>query len=319
MVTNKVLIIGSGLVGVFCGSALHKCGTEVVIADINPSKEYIIRYGGDFSIESVDVLDRIAIDKIVAQIKPDVIVFAAGFSYKSTLANPNAMLQFCKDGTRNVVESAVRYGVEKLIYLSSFAVYGASAFDKKSFFISEITRLAPESLYAQHKLLAEKQLMSNCYSGLAIIPLRVCGIYGPIRSNKGSKSATLMEKTLLACLDNSEIEVELDHEGDEYIYIKDLADCIKRIVSTPSDAKGSFVLNVGSGYIVGPGEFQSIINTMFPRNKIRFKFAGHERIRLPLDCSRAKLDFGFSPKFNLTTGIIDYVEELSKGMLQLHS
>jgi nucleoside-diphosphate-sugar epimerase len=80
------------------------------------------------------------------------------------------------DGTTALFDSAKRAGVERCVFLSSRAVYGAQP---PGAALTEDTLPAPDTLYGMMKLEAERELAALSCDRFRGISLRVTGVYGP--------------------------------------------------------------------------------------------------------------------------------------------
>jgi nucleoside-diphosphate-sugar epimerase len=80
-------------------------------------------------------------------------------------------------GTRNLVDAAVRAGVKRLIHISTIALYG----DRVTGTITEQTAPHPKKGwdYAESKYQAEQIVLEGAAKGLQVVVLRVAVVYGP--------------------------------------------------------------------------------------------------------------------------------------------
>ena len=81
------------------------------------------------------------------------------------------------EGSVNLLEMARRFGVPRVVFGSSFSVYGTCAAEQ---IVSEKDRAAPEDLYGAAKLYVEQlgEAYRQCH-GLEFVSLRIGRVVGP--------------------------------------------------------------------------------------------------------------------------------------------
>src|SRR5262249_33589197 len=80
-------------------------------------------------------------------------------------------------GTKNLVDAALRAGVKRFVHISTIALYG----DQVTGTITEETPARPKKGwdYAESKLAAEQVVLEAAAKGLPAVVLRVAVVYGP--------------------------------------------------------------------------------------------------------------------------------------------
>lgn len=117
---SKVLITGgAGFLGLHTAHYFADKGWDVILEDIAPYDEAEYKPGTVFI--NHDVRDRLGMDRLLAEHKPDVIVHAAA---ALPLWKPVDIYSTNVDGTRNVLEAAVQAGTRRVVFISSTSVYG---------------------------------------------------------------------------------------------------------------------------------------------------------------------------------------------------
>lgn len=171
---KKALVTGgAGFIGSHIAGELLKKGLETIVLDnfYMGNKENVP--AGAVLIEA-DCLDREALNKAFSGV--DVVFHeAARVSIRHSVNDifPDAEVNIM--GTINVVESAIRNKVKKLIYASSMAIYG----DARYLPIDEAHPLEPESPYGISKLTGEKYCLQMAkLFGFEAFALRYFNTYG---------------------------------------------------------------------------------------------------------------------------------------------
>lgn len=199
-----------------------------------------------------DIRDRKAVEQAVEG--ADIVIhlvsnFRKGGSDKKEAYSVNV------DGTTNVLDASLRYGVKRLIHCSTIGVHG----NVESIPADEKSPFSPGDLYQETKLIAEKRVW-ECYqkTGLPMTVIRPISMYGPddlrmlklFRAIKRGlffmvgNGETLFQpayiddvvRGFLLCLENEKAIGEVFIiGGEEYIPLKDLVALIagELEVSTP--------------------------------------------------------------------------------------
>lgn len=125
-------------------------GSEVVGIDRLPDVE-----SPGYAPKTLDIRDAIALEKAVAEFKPDAIfhcaaVLAHDRQHRADLWSTNV------DGTANVAQAAIHAGVKALVFISSNCLWSTS-WDRP---VTEVDVPAPIEIYGRSKLAAEEHLQS---------------------------------------------------------------------------------------------------------------------------------------------------------------
>lgn len=186
----KVLVTGgAGFIGSATTKALIDRGDEVVMIDnfndyYNPQLKrdrlsiFLKDYAGKFTLYEGDIRDKAFLDDMFAKEAIDkVIHLAAMAGVRNSLLNPSLYVDVNIQGTVNIFDMAVKYGIKNCIYASSSSVYGGN--EKMPFSESDPVD-KPVSPYAATKKATE--LMANVYHhihNLNVTGLRFFTVYGP--------------------------------------------------------------------------------------------------------------------------------------------
>lgn len=221
----KILITGgAGFVGFHTCQELLKQGHEVVVID-NLSSGSIVNmqditddnltfYYGDVTVpgELTRVLQ--GIDSIIH--------LAAKVSVRESIENPTLTSYVNVQGFINVLDKARMYGIKRVVYASSAAIYGDTY---QGFCLDEPQcKYTPISPYGLDKSVNEQyaQLFSKLY-GLQTIGLRYFNIYGP-RQDPSSQYAGVIGKFISKALKGEPLTIFGD--GDQmrnFVYVGDIA------------------------------------------------------------------------------------------------
>src|SRR5262249_6737713 len=150
--------LGAGQVGTFAARALAEEGATVVAADLDPAPGYFARFGPAEQAELVtaDIRDTEAVRTIVEDPAVDTVVRCAGLVREACARDPQKAWEVNVDGAEHIAQTSLRTGVGRLVYLSSFAVYGQPGGAR----VPESAPLCPRSEYGRTKVAAEARLVT---------------------------------------------------------------------------------------------------------------------------------------------------------------
>ncbi len=167
---------------------------------------------------------------------------AALVSVQESLAHPLRAHDITATGTWHVLEAARQARVQRVVHMSSAAVYGNPAHIP----VCETTPLQPLSPYAATKIAAEQagMLYTRIY-GLETVALRGFNVYGP-RQDPNSPYASVIPCFLAALAQGQQPVIYGDgQQTRDFIFVGDMVQALWVAATTPSIAGG--VYNVGRG------------------------------------------------------------------------
>ncbi|NEP00409.1 MAG: NAD(P)-dependent oxidoreductase [Symploca sp. SIO2E9] len=307
---DRVLIIGAGQIGTFSARTLSERGISTICADLEPALGFFYRFGPtqEVSLTQLDMCDHEAVRKLLERERCNIIVLCAGLLGSVIESDPERARAVNVDGVRKVAELAAEIGVARLIYVSSFAVYGLS----DGVPMRESDPPTPRSLYSKMIFEAENVLRGIAGKPTQVIVLRPAGVFGPIRYGRGSHSARLFERIVYKAFSGCEIRLQAAPlDVDEYIYVKDVASAILLAVLKEEFDEDYQIFNVGIGHLSTAKDLSIALHSVAPQAKLIIEeIDNHTDLkRGPLDISRAQRVLGFSAKFDLVAGLQDYVQE----------
>lgn len=172
---RRVLVTGgAGFIGSHLVDALLEAGFVVrVLDDLSTGSESNLNRDAELICGSI--LDLAACDKACDGVGT-VFHLAASVSVPASVSDPRESFETNALGTFNVLDSARRSGVSKVVYSSSSAVYGDSPELPKS----EQMAPSPVSPYAAGKLAGEHVVTVYARSyGMETVSLRYFNVFGP--------------------------------------------------------------------------------------------------------------------------------------------
>lgn len=247
---------GAGYIGSHTAHALIERGEKVVIVDnlqtghleaVNPAA---IFYMGD--IRSAATLEKIFTENEIEA----VIHFAADILVGESVTNPLKYFNNNVGGMQNLLEVMVKFGVDKIVFSSTAAVYG----EPEKIPVSENDTTTPTNPYGESKLIMEKMMKwVSRANGVNFVSLRYFNAAGALETGKlGEAHST--ETHLIPLI----LQVPLgkrDHItifGDDYptpdgtclrdyVHVMDLADAHILALEYLRNGGASEIFNLGNG------------------------------------------------------------------------
>ena len=192
---TRVLVTGgAGFVGSAVMRALLARNCDVV-ALVEPGGDSANVDGLDVDVVSGDLRDPDAVDRAVTGCT---VVFHVAALYRFWARDPAAFYDINVTGTRHVLESARRHGVDRVVYTSTVGTLGlggattTTPVDERSF--AHIDHLF--GLYKQSKYVAEHEVLRAAAEGLPVVLVQPTTPVGP-----RDRAPTPTGRTVLEFLD----------------------------------------------------------------------------------------------------------------------
>lgn len=293
----RILVTGgAGFIASHIVDALIELGHEVTVVD-NMRTGRMENVHPQAKLHVIDILHD-QLEAVFAQASPEVVIHhAAQIDVQTSLQRPAEDAQINIIGTIKLLEHCRTYGVRKLIYASSAAVYGAPEY----LGVDERHPLAPISFYGVSKLTPERyiQVFSELY-GLDYTILRYANVYGPRQDPKGEGGVVSI---FLGKLLNEEIPL-IFGDGEQtrdFIYVKDIVSA-----NVTSLDKGSrAVVNISSNSQITVNDLLRMMCGI-----CGVPFAPHYAAPRAGDIVHSRLDnglaeklLGWSPGYSLEEGL----------------
>lgn len=169
----KILVTGgTGFTGSHLTRRLLQQGHQVVVLDNKPGIFYdeLKHMGAEIYLGSV--ADRDLADKVTQECE---IVHHLAAAFRQVNLPQEIYWNVNVEGTRYLLEAALKYGVQKFVYCSTCGVHG----DVKKTPSGEDAPIAPADYYQYTKYEGEKIIPEFVKQGLKVVTLRPAAIYGP--------------------------------------------------------------------------------------------------------------------------------------------
>jgi len=254
---NRILVPGgAGYIGSHTVYALIESGAEVIVIDNLESG-----FEGALHPEAVfykgDIRDSQFLESVFREEKIDgVIHFAANSLVGESMTNPLKYYDNNIGGTRNLLEAMLKYGVKKIVFSSTAAVYG----EPEKLPITEAAKTNPSSCYGETKLAMEKMFhWSDIAYGVKYVSLRyfnACGAHESGKIGEAHNPETHIIPLVLQVPQKMRDNISIfgtdypTRDGTcirDYIHVSDLADAHILAMNYLLNGGESDVFNLGNG------------------------------------------------------------------------
>ena len=297
----RILVTGgAGFIGSHLVDAYLAAGHEVGVVD-DLSTGVRAQVSRDAQFWKADIRTP-ALSDIIQDFRPAIISHhAAQMSVSFSAREPRTDAEVNILGTLNLLEAAVRYGVQRVVFSSTGgAMYG----DHGVLPTGEKTMPAPVSPYGVAKLAVEKYLHAfHVMHGLQAVALRYANVYGPRQNPHGE--AGVVAIFCKAVLDGRELTVNGDgKQTRDYVYVHDIVTANLRATDIVPD-QGVPVLNIGTGEEASVNDLVRLLGETIGR-PLRARYGpprpGEQR-RSALDAGLARATLAWEPATDLRSGL----------------
>jgi ADP-L-glycero-D-manno-heptose 6-epimerase len=220
------------------------------------------------------------------------------------------------EGPKKLFMKAAEFGCKRFVYASSTAVYGNSPAP----YIEDKTPIDPLNPYARSKAIFDQEAKKMASFGLSIIGLRYCNVYGPGEGHKGKRKS--MVGQIIDKLDNftdmyEQTTVKLFKPGDnkrDWLYVNDAVQANMLALAKTAQENYFNIFNVGSGEARSFNDILNVLNELIKNNHWEIKpdyidcpFPKEYQWHTECDIKKIREELGYSPRFNLESGIKDYL------------
>lgn len=203
---------------------------------------------GPGEARALDILDPAAVDALIADVKPTVVVHLAALAaVQDSLRDPRATWQVNVMGTLEMVTAAQRHAPDAhFLYVSSAEVYGRTAFSGEP--VTEDMVLQPANPYAASKAAADIMVREAALRGLFATLVRPFNHTGPGQDDRFVIPAFCSQVARIEKgLQPPELLVgELNDERD-FLSADDVVDLYVKIIEASGKLPNGLVINAASG------------------------------------------------------------------------
>jgi nucleoside-diphosphate-sugar epimerase len=217
-------------------------------------------------------------------------------------------------GTLNVLAALAQARTSRVVAISSGSVYGPRASLTP---IGEDDGKDPQAGYPMTKWAGD--MLARRFAGLHGFDLavaRLAGPFGPFERDTGSRPLlSPMAEWATAAVKDEAVCVTGDATVPrDAVYVGDVAGGIAAILLADRLAHDAY--NVGWGYGTSAEQAMAALGRIFPRLRVEWyperpsPWSSPGAVAGPLQCDRLRQDLGWQPRYNLDSGLAEYIEWL---------
>jgi len=246
-----------------------------------------------------DICDRDSIDDIFEIERPDVVIHMASFPRQKVVnADPAWGARVMMEGLINVLESAKKHHVKRVVYISSSMVYGDFKDD-----VTENAVCRPQGQYGIMKLAGEDLVKDytrrGCFDHVIIRP---SAVYGPL-----DVEDRVVSKFMLTAMRGGVLQVNGPHETLDFTYVDDAADGIVAAAILPRASNLTF--NITKSHSISLLQAAQMIIDIVDQGSIRVRDKDADfPSRGALNIVLARAILGYDPKVDVAQGFENYHE-----------
>lgn len=307
----KILVTGGlGLIGHNVVKRLQAKKHEVVIVDTKTTYGIIPQSEVDYLMSErmkkiapgtmlypYDITNATDINFVMAEHRPEVVIHMASFPRQKVVnADPAWGARVMMEGLINVLESAKKHHVKRVVYISSSMVYGD--------FVDDVTEDAvcrPQGQYGIMKLAGEdlvKDYTRRGYFDHAII--RPSAVYGPL-----DVEDRVVSKFMLTAMRGGVLKVNGSSETLDFTYVDDAADGIVAAATVFVGECRTF--NITKSHSVSLLQAARMIIEIVGQGSIELRDKDADfPSRGALNIDRARAVLGYDPKVDVAEGFENY-------------
>ena len=255
---NVLVTGGAGFIGSHIVRALLERGDHVRVLDNFSTGKRENLAGLDIELIEADLRDASRVTQACRGVET-VFHQAAFVSVPQSMKEPVDCFDVNVTDTASLLQAAHKYGVRRVVFASSAAVYG----DSDALPLDEETPLRPLSPYAASKSVDEiyGQLYTTSF-GLEVVGLRYFNVYGP-RQRPDSQYAAAVPIFIRRLLENKPITIFGDGgQTRDLIFVGDVVRANLMAAVHPS-APGQ-VFNICTGLETRINDLIEILQDLFP-------------------------------------------------------
>lgn len=268
---QAMVIGGAGFIGSHLCDALLAEGHKVICIDNFSlgTKDNIKHMQGEFALYETDAADKEALDRIFEKTEPEMIFhLAANSDIQASAVNPDVEYRNTYTTTYNVLYCMRKYGIKRLFFASTSAVYG----DKRNELLDENTpNLSPISYYGAAKLGSEVLISAFSYMNeMQALIFRFPNVIGP-RLTHG----VIFDFIRKLEKDCKHLQILGDgRQTKPYIYVTDLVDAIMRFKGM--EKEGITIYNIGVDGATSVTKIADIICGELGLSGVEYLYTGGE-------------------------------------------
>jgi nucleoside-diphosphate-sugar epimerase len=296
---------GTGFIGAYAIRELVAAGHQVTALDLAPNEAFLHMVLGAAASASVrvigaDVTDLPMMLRAIREVSAERVVHLAATLSISSELNALRTLKVNCEGTINMFEASLACGVNKVVWASSVAVFGAAEREDRHPIANDAWH-TPTGLYGAVKALNEQ--LGRHYKrrrGLDNVGLRFTHVYGygkALTIPRGTGVDYLSELLEKPAAGEPGVISNGDDEPD-WLYVEDVARAIRLASEAPPSAAAGLTI---CGDTRPMQEAVAYVRRLLPEARLQVLPGGNHR-GIRYDASVTEATIGYSPQYPMEAG-----------------
>ncbi|PUU90961.1 dTDP-glucose 4,6-dehydratase [Halanaerobium sp.] len=251
----------------------------------------------NYEFKKIDICNKEKIDQIMHQGIDYIVNFAAESHVDRSIKDPSVFVKTNIEGTQNLLDLALKFGVKKFVQISTDEVYGSLGPEGK---FKEDSPLNPSSPYAASKAAAD--LLVKSYAKTYELPVNITrssNNFGPYQY-----SEKLIPLFIINALQNEKLPLYGDGSNiRDWIYVKDNCRAIDLVMRRGDSGE---IYNIGANNEKSNLEITQKILSLLSKSALLIKHVedrkGHD-FRYAVDTSKIKNKLGWEAESDFEQAI----------------
>lgn len=260
-----------------------------------------------FSVAVCDLTDEAAVDRLVADVCPDLVVHLAGqASIGQSASAPEATWRANFHGAFGLGAAVGRHAPDAvMLFASTATAYGASFADGPA---TEETPLRPLDVYSRSKAAAESALADVVGPRARLLVARPVNHSGPGQRSRHFVLSSFAAQ--IAAIEAGKAEPRLEvgdlSKARDFLDVRDVVDAYMRLIAAAGDLPARAVFNVGSGEAHSIADLLEIMRGMARRpfevhvDPARLRPAATDLASVRCDATKLRAATGWRPQHSMT-------------------
>ena len=258
----------------------------------NPDNLKDLESNSNYQFKQLDICDQEKIDHLLHEGIDYIVNFAAESHVDRSIEDPSIFVKNNVEGTQNLLDLALKFGVKKFVQISTDEVYGSLGEEGK---FSEESPLNPSSPYSASKAAAD--LLVSSYAKTYNLPVnisRCSNNFGPYQYPE-----KLIPLFIIRALHDKKLPLYGDGSNiRDWIYVKDHCRAVDLVMRR---GKAGEIYNIGADNEKSNLEITKKILALLSKTELLIKYVedrrGHD-YRYAVDSSKIKSELGWEAEFD---------------------